>query len=202
MYLITQSLFSSWEYSVDVPGDPDAKEEFLRVLRREKSPPTDAMLNGLAFEEECYKAARGEARDPHPVWEKGIQQIARCLTGATIQLKASRKITVDGIDFLVYGILDALRAGRIMDVKFLNKSMANAELAGKYLYSPQHPVYFYIVPEAQEFTYLVSDGEDVYCESYTRSESEDISVLIHQFIRSMSAAGLLDLYKEHWKAKG
>ena len=73
-----------------------------------------------------------------------------------------------GTCLLYTSILDALKAGTIYDVKYLNKSMGSAELAWKYLESAQHPAYFYIVPEAHEFKYLVSDGKDLYIEQYPR----------------------------------
>ena len=54
-YMITHSLLSSWLYSMKdnpyedietAPEDPLA--DFMKVLRRERTEPTDAMLNGIA----------------------------------------------------------------------------------------------------------------------------------------------------------
>lgn len=201
-YLITQSLISAWQYMFDCfPGcEDDAKASFLATLNRERTEQTTAMLNGIEFETEVYKAAAGVPREPHPAWESGIQLIAPIIAGGQYQVKASREIEVDGMTFLAYGILDALKAGSISDVKFKSKSFGSVELAGSYLDSPQHPMYFYLVPEAHEFTYLVSDGDDLYTERYTPEETRPLTDIIHEFIASLTEMGLLETYKEKWRA--
>ncbi len=101
----------------------------------------------------------------------------------------------------MYGILDALKAGTIYDVKFSNKSFDSAELAGKYFDSPQHPAYLYLLPEAREFTYLVSDGEDLYTETYTRKNSQSLPEIVEEFLMSIDAMGLMPVYLEKWQAR-
>lgn len=202
-YLITKSLLSSWAYMFDCHegGEEEAKEDFLRALRREESEISDAALNGINFENEVYSVVAGARRNPHPQWEHGIQAVAAEIQGAAIQVRLSREIEVRGMTFLAYGILDALKAGTISDVKFKNKAFGGLELAGSYLNDPQHPMYFYLCPEAYEFQYLVSDGEDLYKERYTPEESRPISAFIAEFIDSITSMGLIDLYKEKWEAK-
>lgn len=201
-YLITQSLLGAWGYMFNCHEDyqEEAKEDFLRTLRREPKETTPEMQNGIDFENEVYKEVAGLPRNAYSKWDDGIVAVATVIKGASVQVKASRELTVAGMDFLVYGILDALKAGSIYDVKFLNKSFGSAELAGKYLESPQHPAYFYIVPEALDFTYLVSDGQDLYTERYTPSECRPFPDIVAEFIASITSMGLLDLYKEHWIA--
>lgn len=202
-YLITQTLLSSWAYVFNCweGTEEDAMSDFLRTLKREPTEPTDAMLEGIEFENEVYAAASGKKREPHAKWESGIQLVATFLRGAQTQVKAQRDIRVHGMDFLVYGILDGLRAGVIFDVKKKSKGFGSLELAGGYLESAQHPAYFYIVPEAYEFQYLVSDGQDLYVEKYRPEECRPISEIIEEFIVSIEAMGLLPLYKEKWAAK-
>lgn len=202
-YLITQTLLSSWAYVFNCweGTEEDAMSDFLRTLKREPTEPTDAMLEGIEFENEVYAAASGKKREPHAKWESGIQLVATFLRGAQTQVKAQRDIRVHGMDFLVYGILDGLRAGVIFDVKKKSKGFGSLELAGGYLESAQHPAYFYIVPEAYEFQYLVSDGQDLYVEKYRPEECRPISEIIEEFIISIEAMGLLPLYKEKWAAK-
>jgi hypothetical protein len=202
-YLITQTLLSSWAYVFNCweGTEEDAMSDFLRTLKREPSEPTDAMLEGIEFENEVYAAASEKKREPHTKWESGIQLVATFLRGAQTQVKAQRDIRVHGMDFLVYGILDGLRAGVIFDVKKKSKGFGSLELAGGYLESAQHPAYFYIVPEAYEFQYLVSDGQDLYVEKYRPEECRPISEIIEEFIISIEAMGLLPLYKEKWAAK-
>jgi hypothetical protein len=185
--------------------EDSAKEDFLRTLRREKGEPSEAMLKGRAFEDEVYKELAGAARQkPHPCWEDGINAVAEILEGAQTQVILSRETEVSGRKFLMYGILDALKAGVIYDVKFTVKSLASASSSydvGKYLESPQHPIYLSMLPEAYEFNYLISDGTDMAVETYRRRETRPAEDLIAEFIASVDAMGLMSLYEEKWLAK-
>lgn len=201
-YLITQTLVAAWAYTFDCfeGGKHEAQENFMRALRREVGEQTEAMKNGIAFEREVYKQAWGVPRQPHAKWETGIQAVAERIKGAPTQVKVRRELKLDGMTFLVYGILDALKAGTIYDVKFFNKKMKDFDVYGKYLNSPQHPFYFYMVPEAKAFQYLLSDGSDLYVENYWRTECRPAEEIIGDFISSITGMGLLNLYKEKWQA--
>lgn len=63
-YLITQSLLSSWAYIFNAYEgyEEDAMESFLSTLRREPSEPTEAMLDGIDFENAVYRLASGDGR--------------------------------------------------------------------------------------------------------------------------------------------
>ena len=202
-YLITHTLLSSWSYvfSCWEDGNEAANDDFLRTLNRLPSEETEAMRDGRAFEDEVYREAAGLPRQPHPKWESGIKKVAAYIRNAPVQVRVKREIQVDGVTYLVYGILDALKAGVIYDVKYVTKSFGSVDLAGKYLDSYQHPAYFYMVPEAYEFNYLVSDGTDLYKETYTPANTRPIADIISEFIRSIDGMGLLDLYKEKWLAR-
>lgn len=202
-YLITQSLLSSWLYvhSCWEGCEDDAMADFLSTLRREPKPETEAMADGKAFEDDVYRIAAGQLHADNSKWEYGAQAIASFIRGSQFQVKASRELNTCGMTFLVFGILDALRAGTIFDVKYKVKSFGSLDLAGSYLDSPQHPFYFYIVPEAKEFCYLVSDGSDLYMERYTPDETQTAESLITEFIQFLISANLLDEYKKYWIAK-
>lgn len=202
-YLMTQSLLASWGYMFSCweEGQEQAKEDFIRTLNREPTPVSEAMADGNAFETEVYAAAQGRRRAPHPKWENGIQTVASVIKGAPSQVRVQREIEVLGYTFLLYGVLDALHAGVIFDVKFKSKSFGSLDLAGSYLESPQHPAYLYLVPEAHEFQYLVSDGVDLYKEVYTRENTRPIGDIIAEFIASIEAMGLLGTYLDKWVAK-
>ncbi|MCH5186806.1 MAG: hypothetical protein J1F63_00280 [Oscillospiraceae bacterium] len=202
-YLITQTLIGSWNYmhSCREECQKDAYNDFLRTLNRIPQETTPAMQNGIDFENEVYKAAAGISRTAHPKWESGINAVAAIIKGAPVQVKAQRELTIGSMDLLVYGIMDAIKAGKIYDVKFSNKSFSSVDLAGKYLDSPQHPTYFYLEPEAQEFQYLVSDGVDLYTEVYTRGNSRPFKEIAEEFLSSLDAMNLLDAYKENWEAR-
>lgn len=201
--LITQSLLSAWSYAHTCYDScsEEAYQEFLNALNRIPKEATPEMQNGIDFENEVYKEAAGVTRIPHPSWENGIKAVATIIKGAPTQVRVQSELTVDGHTILAYGILDVLKAGTIYDVKFSNKSFGSAELAGKYLDSAQHPAYLYMVPEASTFTYLVSDGEDLYTETYTRKNSRSFLEIVEEFLQSIDAMGLLPLYLEKWQAK-
>lgn len=202
-YLITQSLISSWNYlhQCHEESQESAYNDFLNTLNRISKETTPEMQNGIDFENEVYKAAAGIPRSAHSKWENGINAVATLIKGAPVQVTAQRELTIGSMNLLVYGVLDALKAGTIFDVKFSNKGFGSAELAGKYLDSPQHPTYFFIVPEAQEVKYLVSDGEDLYTECYTRKNSRPFEEIAKEFLASLEAMNLLDTYKAKWVSK-
>lgn len=202
-YLITQTLLGAWLYSLgnEYAG---AHEDFMRTLRREPTEQTEAMLEGIEFEDHVYDLAAGFIKHlpvEHERWERGAKLIAERIKGAQIQVSVYRPIKVDGVEFLLHGKLDALKAGTIYDVKKVSKSFGSVELAGKYLDSPQHPAYFYLVPEATRFEYCVSDGEDLYTEVYTPAISRRIGDIIKEFKDYMTDAGLWDVYTKFWQAK-
>lgn len=201
MLLITQSLLSSWGYMFNCweDGQEQAKEDFMRSLNREPIPANEAMQAGIDFERAAYAEAAGKPHPDYPKWESGIRQVADIIRGGQVQVSVKRPIIVDGTRFLIHGVLDVLKAGIIFDVKYKVKSFGSLDLAGSYLESPQHPAYFYLVPEAREFRYLVSDGTDLYVETYTRQITPFIGDIIAEFKTSITAMGLFDLYKAKWE---
>ena len=202
-FLITHSLLSAYDYLFDCyeGGEEKAYEDFLRTLNREPSEQTDAMRDGCLFESLVYDRAAGRRRlAGKPEWEHGVDAVASYLIGAPTQLRIKREIEVDGMLFLVYGVLDCLKAGTIYDVKFKAKPFAKLELAGSYLGKTQHPTYFHLVPEARRFEYLVSDGEDLYTEGYDREDTPPVSLYISRFISGITQMGLLETYKNKWLA--
>ena len=89
----------------------------------------------------------------------------------------------------------------VFDIKFKTKSFGSLELAGSYLESPQHSAYFYICPEAYKFTYLVSDGADLYTEEYTPELTRPIEEIISDFVQFLNDTNNLSTYKEKWLAQ-
>ena len=200
MIHITKTLLESWRYCFSCAEgyEDEAYADFLKTLRREPSETTEAMLNGLAFEDRCYRAAEGKTIRSDAKWREGALKVAEVIKGAQIQVPISRPIEVDGTTYLLKGILDALRAGVIYDVKFLNKSIGSADVYGKWLNCTQHPAYFYLVPEAHEFQYVSSDGSDVYIETYQRDQTPYIGEIIHDFLEFLKSEGLTDVFMEKW----
>lgn len=197
-YLLTHSLLSSWLYTMkeDTDAERDHLEEFLAALRREKQEPTEAMKNGVRFEN-LVTAITWGADDSEDRWHGAASKIAAVIDGGSLQHKASKEIEVGGLALLLYGRLDALKAGEIYDIKF-----SKGYERGKYLDSTQHPVYLELVPEALGFTYLISNGSEVWTERYRRDETPSIYPVISDFLDWLRDMGLMDTYKEKWLVKG
>lgn len=202
-YLITKSLIESWAYCFNCyeTAAEGAYRDFLATLRREPQETSEDAQNGIAFENDVYALVQDAPCVSNSEWEEGARRVANELAGARLQFRTERELSCCGMDFLVYGVLDGLRAGVIKDVKYSNTAFSSADLQGKYLNCSQHPCYFYLVPEAYRFDYLVSDGTDLYIESYTPQNSRPFPEIVEEFIRSITDMGLLGIYKEHWKTK-
>jgi len=200
-YLVTHSLLGAWLYALkenpyeDATTEKDPMEDFMKVLRREPTEATEAMQNGIDFENLVTKIVYGNT-DKNDNWYEAAYKVAEIVNGGVLQYKAYKDIVVSGIPVLLHGRLDCLKAGRIIDIKF-TKSYE----PGKYYDSTQHPMYFELIPEAQDFTYVASNGTGVWQETYRRDEARNIRRYISDFFDWLKAAGLWELYKEKWSAK-
>lgn len=202
-FMVTHSLLSSWLYSMnsspyeDATSDRDSFAEFMQVLRREPTPTTDAMQKGIDFEDLVTAIVKNDAvgMSRNPDWYDAAKQIADIVGGGSLQHRARKSTEIFGMTILMYGRLDALKAGTIYDIKF-----SGSYDRGKYFDSTQHPMYLDLVPEANDFVYLVSDGKNVYKERYRRDETQDIAIIIRNFICWLNEKGLLGTFKQYWKA--
>lgn len=198
-YLMTHSLLSSWLYAMksnpyeDATTEKDPMEEFMLTLRREPTPVTQAMQNGLDFEDLVTDIVNGESYDHE--WYDAAAKVAQRVAGGILQYKAKREIVVGGLTLLLYGRLDCLKAGDVIDIKF-----SKGYDRGKYISSTQHPTYLELIPEAKQFIYIVSNGSEVWTETYRREETADIKPIIADFLEWLATMDLLDLYKEKWMA--
>ena len=200
-YLMTHSLLSSWLYAMrdnpyaDASQEDTSREDFLRVLRREPTPTTEAMQNGIDFENLVTALIKDQPYDV-PEWEASASQIASILRGSQLQYVATKHIVVNGLELLLYGRLDALKAGRIYDIKFSRKYER-----GKFIDSTQHPMYLELVPEANAFSYLVSNGSEVWTETYRRDEVQPIIPIISNFLTWLTNTDNMPIYKQYWGAR-
>ena len=192
-FLITQSLLSAWEWSYKMESGYD---DFLKTLRKERSPQTKQMLDGIRFENVLNAVLNGAEIDATHEWYKPICELYGTLKGAAQQVRLSKDITVDGINFVMYGVLDYLKAGVIYDTKY-----SKTYKVGKYRESPQHPLYLPLVPEAYAFKYLICDGKYIYTETYRPDEVEPIERTIKQFMDFLDRQGLVETYCDGWKSK-
>lgn len=164
-FLLTQSLLSSWQYALK-GGEMD---EFLSTLRREKKPQSRAMLDGIRFENVVHAVSEGVDIGPEQEWYKPIVEICEIITQGQYQVKASRPLVMDNVEFVCFGILDFLKAGVIYDTKF-----SRTYRVGKYLDSPQHPMYFYLCPRSGDLS-TSSATEAMYIVKYICQRTQNPS---------------------------
>lgn len=201
LYLMTHSLLASWLYTMkenpyeDMTTERDPMEEFMLTLRREPTPTTEAMQKGIMFEDMVTAITRG-AGDQNDRWYNAASKVAKMVGGGLLQYRAKKEIQVDGMTLVLYGRLDCLKAGTIYDIKF-----SSGYERGKYFDSTQHPTYLEIVPEARQFVYIISNGNEVWTEPYLRENTTDIRPIISDFLSWLRATDLMSIYQEKWLAK-
>ena len=192
-YRVTQSLLSAWLWSFK---REDGWDDFLATLSREKKQPTKAMLDGIRFENVLNNVLDGEAITEDHEWYPVIREMSGELQGSQQQVTLFREVNIDGQKILLHGVLDYLREGHIWDCKFSKTYHLN-----KYLDSPQTAMYLALVPEAFDFTYIISDGRYVYREKYPRDIVPPIEPTIKQFLNFLKKHNLYEIYTEKWRTK-
>lgn len=200
-YMVTHSLLSSWLYAMrdnpyaDAETEPeDPLAEFKQVLNRVPMEQTDAMRRGIQFEDLVTSITHGQG-DPKEMWYPAASQIAEIVGGGQLQVKRCETVPMEGMNIFLYGRLDALKAGSIYDIKYCERYDK-----GKYFDSTQHPMYLELVPAAREFTYLISNGQYVWKETYRRDETKSILPIVHDFLDWLTATGMMATFKEKWLA--
>ena len=190
---VTKSLLDSWLYSF---RKEDGYEDFLRTLQREKTPPTQAMLDGTAYENMLNNVLNGEPIYMDNEYYDVLIEMAYELQGSAQQVALFADTVVDGVPTLLNGVLDYLIAGHIYDCKFSKNYHLN-----KYLweYTAQTGMYLALVPEAKDFTYIITDGKFVYRERYPREIVPPIETTIRQFFAYLKSHGLWEIFEEKWR---
>jgi hypothetical protein len=177
---VTPSLLGSWEWYLNAEGDweDSAEADFLASLRREKSPPTKAMQDGIDFENRVEAVCMGkpmtflEGED----YERCVREVADMVVGGTWQVNTAKTIAVNGATFFLHGRMDVLRGPWIYDLKF-SKSFD----IGKYRDAPQTLAYLSCEPGPLGIRYIVSDGLRVFVDEYRREVVEPVETLLGQF---------------------
>ena len=190
---ITKSLLDSWLWAFK---RDDGWDDFLSVLHREKKPPTQAMLDGTRFENVLNNVLNGETIAEDHEWYSVITEMSKQLKGSQQQVTLFQDCEVNGQLFLLHGVLDYLHAGSIWDCKFTKNYHLN-----KYFWegTSQTAMYLALVPEARDFTYIISDGKYVYRERYTRDIVPPIEPTINNFMQYLKKHGLWEVYCEKWR---
>ena len=201
---ITKTLLDSWAYTFDCyeGGEEDAMNDFLKTLNREPIEENEAIANGKAFEKLVEDMAEGREVSPGK-WNEGARKCAEIVKGGQWQVHVDTDLTVGGREFWLHGFCDVVKAGVIYDIKFKQKSFGGLDLYGSYRNHSQHSAYLRCLPEAYEFVYLVSDGDELYTEAYTRQTCRPIEDIIQEFMNWLeSKPDLLKIYEEKWVVDG
>jgi hypothetical protein len=190
---ITKSLIDSWLWAFK---REDGWDDFLSTLHREKKPPTQAMLDGTRFENVLNNVLKGEAIPADHEWASVITEMSKDLQGSQQQVVLFSDCEVNGQPFLLHGVLDYLLAGSIWDCKFTKNYHLN-----KYFWegTSQTAMYLALVPEARDFTYIISDGNYVYRERYPMDIVPPIEPIINNFMQYLKKHGLWEVYCEKWR---
>lgn len=200
--LITHTLLDAWNYIYRASDEwrDSAYNSFIQTLNRVEIIPTQAMLNGREFEQLVSDVVFSREIDCSHKWVDGATEIAGIVKPncALEQVKAHKDAAVNGINYLLYGVLDWLGAGTIYDVKF-KENISNYDV-GHYYDGTQHRMYFAIVDGSTVFEYLISNGRKVYREKYTRQECRPIEQTIIDFERWLKCYNLWDIYVDRWIA--
>ena len=175
-FLMTASLLSAWQLNFikyfEI-SDEQAMEQFMMALRREPIPKNQAMQDGLDFEKMACDIADGMDCSRYPNYENwtiGATGIAAIIRGGLWQYTAYKEVTIGDIPFLLNGRLDVLKEDLIYDIKF-----GLEYKPGKFKTYPQHSMYLELIPYARQFEYLISDGNQIWIETYQRSETKSVA---------------------------
>lgn len=196
-YWMTQSLLSNWIYylNADEEHAQAAWDSFVSTLRRDEKEPTQAMQDGTLFENMVNLLVDGGSLEcsPNEKWESAARRFAGRCAGGLSQVPVTGDLSVSGMDFVLYGVCDYVKAGLIIDIKKVTRYEY-----GKYQHSPQHPMYLHLLQEAKRFDYLIFDGANCHVETYRREDCKPIAQTVAEFIRFLEDTGALDIYKHFW----
>jgi len=191
-----------------------AREEFIGVIKRERSPDNEAMMHGRAFEArvrmECDPLhtewmTQNDADDIYKTFHKEkdaeymscVYELAKHLLGGVWQIALSKTETINGIEFVKYGRVDVIKYG-IIDVKF-----SQTFESGKYLGKAQTKMYLDLAPQAPWMQYTVCDGKVIYYgDKFLRDDVAPINQDIGNFWNWLqNDKELLFLYLNNWQSK-
>lgn len=191
--LITPSLYESYRWFRQIEDKP--LDELVSTLHKAKSPPNDAMLAGIAFEDHVRGVA---APDASPAYMRCVKEVSDIVGDGLWQQSFDKIIIISGREYLLYCRSDVVRRNWIYDVKF-----SQSYDIGKYFPSVQHLITMK-TSGVDNFGYVVSDGRSVYREDYFWHEGCDallIERLSDMLLFFESVPSLKAAYHENWQSK-
>jgi hypothetical protein len=163
-YLLTPSLHSSWYFYHLM--EAKTKQDFLEVLLKKPLQQTEAMLDGIRFEDNVRSICDGPsdftkvAIKGTPAYADCVREVASIVRGGLRQEKVYTDTSLCGRSFLLYGKADVVKREWVYDIKFTG----NYDI-GKYSNSIQHLLYMHC-SGLPKFAYLITDGRSVWREDY------------------------------------
>jgi len=160
--LITSSILDSYDWYINCPPNfkANALKQISDNLNRVAWDPSKAIIRGMEFEkkvcenlddiskEDFMLKFEGHCKDMVKFWE--------LCRGGRQQAKVSKNITVDGVEYYLYGKRDIAFADKTIDIK----TTGDYKGPTYYLTKNQHPMYV-ACSEIETFTYLVAEYDDV-----------------------------------------
>lgn len=197
-YLITYTLLNSWLYWLNFDGDDDkqAKKDFENTLNKIWID-NEFMQAGRVFEYAIEGIIKNWGIRPLDCDKMDCAlEIADIVWDGVWAVTGNKTIEISGQEFVLHGKTDVLRGPDIFDIKFVKRYKCS-----KYFSSTQHKMYFEVLPHTERFTYLVSDGKEVYQETYNRDETNSIIPVIADFLSWINQfPDYLKAYQEKWEA--
>lgn len=209
-YRVTATLLNSWQRIFDAKDDVKESEndtisyedKVLAEMEKRKLEFIN-LLNRLPVEDNEYMRKGREYENL--VCNGGEPEFSPIVEGGAFQVALIKDVMIDNVPIRLYGVLDVLKGGRIMDIKRVVRYQTH-----KYKKSHQHPMYLFLVPEAIDFTYLICDdnidskNEEKretahHYENYIRENCEDILQVVSQFLSWLKVNNLFDTFINKWK---
>ena len=191
---ITATLINSWLFYIKSREEYEqqAKQDFFNCLNKVKTEPTEAMQRGIDFEN---KIRLCDEQDLYSRTDNTVNEITDYIKGGLWQETVTKHMDIDGLNVLIYGKADVIKMDTIYDIK-----RVSTYDIGKYTHSSQHLFYLYCTG-LPVFKYLVSDGNNVFVETYTAGEGTPklVKSVITEFFNWLKRAELFDTYLENWK---
>ena len=198
-FLVTASLLNSWEWYLNSwdDGEDAALADLVKTLKREPIEDNQAMREGRAFEDAVTDYCTNGVEPSNDSYGDCVREVAEYVRGKIFQYKASKLVTVDGVDFLLYGRMDAFGGPWIDDIKY-----GHSYEAGKYYDNPQLKMYLELEPGPIGMRFIYSDGSGVYLDEYRRESVRSIVPTVREFWDWLNGfPEYLETYKREWVSK-
>lgn len=183
MYAFFPTLLDSFEWYRRSESET-ALQEFIDKVNRVKTPATDPMLRGIAFNGIVDVAIKGGIiqgdEDGNflvhdtPVPVEIIEEYRDLFSKSALQVFVENRLTTRYGQVRIYGYIDALQGHTIGEFKTTGKYEFP-----KYLHNWQHPCYLHCLKDSgiRRFVYLITDFKNVYREDYHWTQAGEDSLI-------------------------